>query len=209
MKSTRERILDKLLTHPYSSISELADAVGINAISARHHLTSLQAEGLITAQEERHGVGRPRLVYLLTETGRDRFPARYLELSNLLITFLKEKFPQETLEDVFSEIADEITKTEVQNLAGFSLEVKLEHLQKFMENEGYGIEWEKQGDSYIIRQSCCPYLHVTQQHPEVCTLTLSIMSRFLSLASEKIDFTNNENGQCCFYLSNDILKDAA
>jgi len=66
MKSTRERVLQTLLTNPNSTINALAEAVGINAVSVRHHLTSLQADNLVQSQEERHGVGRPRLVYSLT-----------------------------------------------------------------------------------------------------------------------------------------------
>ena len=69
MKSTRERILDVLHSNPRSSINDLAEAVGINAISVRHHLNNLEADGLIQYDEERHGVGRPRLVYSLTERG--------------------------------------------------------------------------------------------------------------------------------------------
>jgi len=208
MKSTRERILQRLLTNPFSSITELAQSVGINAISVRHHLTSLQAEGLVTAQEERHGVGRPRLVYFLTEDGCEKFPTRYLELTNLLLNHLKEKFPHESLEVIFSQIAEDLTKTEVQNLKGLPVEEKLKHLQKFMESEGYDIQLEKQGDSYVVHQSSCPYFHVTQQHPEVCTLTRSIMSQFLSLAVEKIDCISKENGQCSFYLSDEMLRGA-
>ncbi len=210
MKSTRERILQELLANQQSSISDLAQAVGINAISVRHHLTSLQAEGLVEAREERHGVGRPRLVYFLTGEGREKFPTRYLELTNLLINHLKVTFSHEALEDIFSQIAKEITQDDIQNLEGRSVEEKLDLLKRFMDREGYGgVQWEKRGDTYLIHQTSCPYFHVTQQHPEVCTLTRSIMSRFLSLDTEKIDYIGNENGQCSFYLSADVLKDAA
>jgi predicted ArsR family transcriptional regulator len=79
MKSTRDRILQ---TSPCSAnITELAEAVGINPISVRHHLSSLQVEGLLSSEEERHGVGRPRLVYMLTEAGMEKFPTRYLRLT--------------------------------------------------------------------------------------------------------------------------------
>jgi predicted ArsR family transcriptional regulator len=60
----------------------LAKAVEINSISVRHHLTNLLAEGLIQAQKKRHGVGRPRLVYSLTETGVEKFPTIVLEFAN-------------------------------------------------------------------------------------------------------------------------------
>jgi hypothetical protein len=37
-----------------------------------------QMEGLVEGQEERHGVGRPRLVYVLTDEGMEHFPTRYM-----------------------------------------------------------------------------------------------------------------------------------
>jgi DeoR family suf operon transcriptional repressor len=209
MKSTRDKILQRLLTNPYSSIIELADAVGINAISVRHHLTSLQAEGLVTAQEERHGVGRPRLVYFLTEDGREKFPTRYLELTNRLINHLKVKFSREDLEKIFVEIASDLTGSQVRQLSGLPVEAKLNLLQKFMVDEGFGMHWEQQGDIYLVQQSSCPYFHVTQQHPEVCTLTRSIMSKFLSVPIEKIDCVSKENGHCSFHLSKELLKETA
>ena len=46
MKSTRDRILQTLLRQPRRTINELAEAVGINPISVRHHLTNMQVEGL-------------------------------------------------------------------------------------------------------------------------------------------------------------------
>ncbi len=99
MKSTRERILHTLLVHPTATISDLAEAVEINTISVRHHLTNLQAEGLIQASEERHGVGRPRLVYSLTDSGQEKFPTRYMSLANRLLEQLKETLTQQQLNE--------------------------------------------------------------------------------------------------------------
>src|SRR5512140_2845152 len=108
MKSTRERILQTLLNHPRSTINELADAVGINAISVRHHLTSLQADGLVVYEEERHGVGRPRLVYFLTEQGLERFPTNYLRLTTRLLDELKESLPEPMVSKLFANMANDL-----------------------------------------------------------------------------------------------------
>ncbi len=94
MKSTRDRILQTLHRQPKRTINELAEAVSINPISVRHHLTNLQMEGLVAADEERHGVGRPRLVYFLTEVGQENFPTRYLRLTTRLLAQMKETMPE-------------------------------------------------------------------------------------------------------------------
>ena len=81
MSGTREKVLRTLLTHPRSTINELAEAVGISPISVRHHITSLQAENLVASEDEIHGVGRPRQVFSLTEAGVEQFPTRYIRLT--------------------------------------------------------------------------------------------------------------------------------
>ncbi len=105
MKSTRDRILQCLLTHPRSTITDLASEVGINAISVRHHISSLQVEGLINAEEERHGVGRPRQVYNLTESGSEKFPTNYLRLTTKILDQMKNTLPAPVVEKLFTEIA--------------------------------------------------------------------------------------------------------
>src|SRR5512144_1978151 len=101
MKSMKDKILQTLLRKPRITINELAEIVGINPISVRHHLTNLQMEGLVNAQEERHGVGRPRLVYLLTEDGMEKFPTRYLRLTTRLLAQMKESMPGPVVSKLF------------------------------------------------------------------------------------------------------------
>ena len=206
MKSTRDRILQQLLKYPNSSINELADAVGINAISVRHHLTSLQADGLVTSQEERHGVGRPRLVYFLTDDGREKFPTRYLELTNRLIDHLKINFPEEAVSDIFRSIAEDIAGDKLRGLDALTFEEKLSRLQEFMVDEGFSMQWEKQGEDYYIHQISCPYYHVTQKHPEVCSLGRSLVSLFLTLNVDKISCMLQGNPHCSFHIPEEAHK---
>ena len=72
MSTTRDLVLKTLLTRQRCTINDLAEAVGINPISVRHHVTKLEAGGLVVSEEERHGVGRPRRLYFLTEKGMER-----------------------------------------------------------------------------------------------------------------------------------------
>ena len=94
MATTRDLVLKTLLTRQRCTINELADAVGINPISVRHHVTKLEAGGLVNSEEERHGVGRPRRLYFLTEKGMEQFPTRYLRLTVRLLAQMKESLPE-------------------------------------------------------------------------------------------------------------------
>lgn len=200
MKSTRERILQTLLNHPRSTINDLADAVGINAISVRHHLTSLQAEGLVGAEEERHGVGRPRLVYALTEKGLERFPTRYLRLTNRLLDQMKEAMPPAVINKLFTSMASEIASDYAQQVKSLSVEGKLDFIKNILVQEGFSVEWEHQGNEYLIHEISCPYFHVGQAHPEVCTVDQTLISEVLSIPAQKIHCLLRGDTHCTYVI---------
>ena len=145
MKSTKDKILQTLLRKPKITINELAEAVGINAISVRHHLTNLQMEGLIAADEERHGVGRPRLVYSLTEDGMERFPTKYLRLTTRLLAQMKETMPGPVISQLFNQIAEDLASEYASQIKGMSMEERLEFVKELLAQEGFTVEWEKKG----------------------------------------------------------------
>jgi predicted ArsR family transcriptional regulator len=200
MKSTRERILQSLLHHPRSTINELADVIGINPISVRHHITNLQAEGLIKADEERHGVGRPRLVYSLTEDGMERFPTRYLRLTTRLLSQMKEKLPQPFVSEMFTQVATNLASEHEEQLKGLSVEERLNVMKDLLGEEGFMVEWEKRDQEYLIHEITCPYLQVGHVHPEICTVDQTLISKMLAVPANKIQCILNGATHCTYVI---------
>ena len=198
MKSTRERILQSLLHHPRSTINVLADEIGINPISVRHHLTNLQAEGLISAAEERHGVGRPRLVYSLTEDGLERFPTRYLRLTTRLLSQMKEQLPQPMVSDMFKQVATSLAAEHEQQLIGLNVEERLNVMKELLGEEGFVVEWEKKDQDYLIHEITCPYLQVGHVHPEVCIVDQTLISKMLAVPANKIQCILSGAAHCTY-----------
>lgn len=201
MKSTREKILQTLLNNPRSTISELAEAVGINSISVRHHLNSMLADNLVVAEEERHGVGRPRLVYLLTETGVEKFPTRYFRLANRILGQLKATLPSDAVETIFSEIAKDLAEDNRRITQNMSFEEKLNFLKELFAEEGFTIEWRKEGDKYTIDEITCPYYHVSQAHPEVCSVDQTLISTVLASPAHKSNCVLTGDDHCSYVIS--------
>lgn len=206
-KSTRDKILHTLLAHPHSTISELAEAVSINSISVRHHLTNLQAEGLVTAEEERHGVGRPRLVYNLTENGLERFPTRYMRLADLLIRQLKNDLPAESLQNLFTQIAAFMAEDILPKMKDLSVEERLDLTRTTLEEEGFSVDWQKEGEYYIINEISCPYYHIGQNHPEICGMDQTLISTLLSIPVEKIQCVLDGDQRCCFRIPENSFQE--
>jgi len=188
MTTTRDQILQTLLDNPRSTIKSLADSVNINAISVRHHLASLQAENLVSFEEERHGVGRPRLVYSLTEKGTEVFPSNYLQLADRLLDQLHETLSSEEVKALFVNMAHKQVqglRPEFEKLT--SSEEKIEYLVKVLSEGGHSTTWAKQEDgSYLIKIANCPYIHISKAHPVICNYDRELFNEILDMEVEKV-----------------------
>jgi len=191
--------LQTLHRQPKRTINELADAVGINPISVRHHLTNLQMEGLVAADEERHGVGRPRLVYFLTEVGMENFPTRYLRLTTRLLAQMKETMPEPVVRNLFNQIAEDLAQEYEGQMKGLSMEERLDFVKTMLGEEGFTVEWEKKGKQYEIHEISCPYYQIGISHPEVCTVDQTLISKMLAVPAEKVQCILS-GGTFCTYV---------
>jgi predicted ArsR family transcriptional regulator len=205
MKSTRDRIMQTLLRQPRTTINELAVAVGINPISVRHHLTNLQVEGLVGTEEERHGVGRPRLVYFLTEAGTERFPTRYLRLTTRLLTQMKESMPEPVVSKLFAQMADGLADEYASHMKGLNMEERLDLAKTLLTEEGFDIQWEKTGAQYQIHEITCPYLQIGLSHPEVCTVDQTLISKMLAVPAEKVQCLLQGDAHCTYVVQAETI----
>jgi predicted ArsR family transcriptional regulator len=204
-KNTRERVLRTMLVRERVTINELAEAVDINPISVRHHIAKLEAEALVSSEEERHGVGRPRRMYFLTEKGREYFPTRYIRLTLRLLEQLKESLPAPVVERLFTQIAIDMASGYRVEAEGLSAEQRVELVRRLLTNEGFNVEVEKKDNTYLIRESNCPYYHVGQTHPEVCSVDQTLISTILEVPAQKIQCMLQGDAHCTYIIPSDLI----
>jgi DeoR family suf operon transcriptional repressor len=200
MKSTRDKILQTLLEKPRSTINTLAEAVGINPISVRHHLTNLQMEGLVEGHEERHGVGRPRLVYVLTDDGMERFPTRYMQLTTRLLSQMKDSMPGPVVANLFNQVAEELASKYSKDVQSLSMEERLDLVKEILGHEGFNVQWEKKDGQYEIHEISCPYYQIGVAHPEVCTVDQTLISKMLALPIHKVQCILSGDAHCTYVI---------
>jgi DeoR family suf operon transcriptional repressor len=207
MKSTRDKILHTLLEKPRSTINTLAEAVGINPISVRHHLTNLQMEGLVEGLEERHGVGRPRLVYVLTDEGMERFPTRYMQLTSRLLSQMKDTMPGPVVTKLFNQIAEDLVSKYSSDVQSLSMEERLNLVKEILGHEGFNVRWEKKEDGqYEIHEISCPYYQIGVAHPEVCTVDQTLISKMLALPVNKVQCLLSGDSHCTYVIQSEKVK---
>jgi predicted ArsR family transcriptional regulator len=198
---TRETILHALRSRGKCTVKELADASGVSPVSVRHHLTHVQADGLVQATEERHGVGRPRFVYSLTEAGLEQSPTRYLQLTNRLIDEMKENLPHDKVAELFSGVADSMAADTASQFEGLPWDRRLDRLAQVLSQEGFSAEVERRPDSVLIRELSCPYLSIGRQHREVCGIDQGFIARALAVPVERVACVLDGDAHCTFTVS--------
>ncbi len=196
---TRDQILHILFERGRSTIKELAEELDINPVSVRHHMLKLEAEGLVAHEEERHGVGRPRRVYYLTEKGLEQFPARYVRLASKLLKYLKSTLPSELVTQAFMKMAQDMA-AEIEGIEMMTMEERLDLLTQILRREGFLVTWEKEGDKYVVRETVCPYLELGQQHPEVCTLDAALIGEMLEVDAQRIQCMLTGDKECIYVI---------
>jgi DeoR family suf operon transcriptional repressor len=201
MSSTHDEILRTIKAQGRGTVAELAARLNITPVSVRHHLSTLQAEGLVKSTEERQGVGRPRLIYTLTEAGQDRFPARYLRLSERLLDELKASLPPRALEEMFTHMAAGMVAEFATRFEGKSLEEKMALLIEVLGTEGFLARWNRTGETISLTEYSCPYLRIGQRHPEVCAIDQTVIQQVLNASVEKTTCVLDGADRCVFVIS--------
>jgi len=182
MGTTRNQVLQHMLTQQRCTINDLADAVNIDPISVRHHITKLEGDGLVDSIEERHGVGRPRRLYFLTEAGMELFPGRTIHFTNELLEQLKGQLSDEAYQTLFDQMAASISDNYLSdaNFENLTLDQRLDLIRNWLTDEGYTVEVERTENEIVIKESSCPYYYVGRRHGEVCTIDKRLISKVLS-----------------------------
>ncbi len=179
-------------------MKDLAEAAEVSPVSVRHHLSNLQAEGLVSVTEVRHGVGRPRHVFSLTDKAHELFPKRYFRLTNRLLEELKESLSADQVKALFHGVAMAMAEEYAAELEGLPLEERLQRLIALLNEEGFEAEAEIVGDQVVIRELSCPYIRIGQKHPEVCMIDQTFIAKALSLPVERVSCVLDGAKACTF-----------
>ena len=211
MGTTRDLVLEHMLRHQNSTINDLAVAVEINPISVRHHVGKLEEEGLVASKEEKHGVGRPRRVYYLTERGIEHFPARTVRFTNRLIDGLKKELGADEYSRVFDKLASNLAESYLggKELDSLTIDERLTLLSEWLSNEGFNVTIERGDDEVVIKETSCPYYYVGQSHGEVCTIDKAMISKVLDADPERTTCILNGDSHCTYVVQLNAIKEIA
>ncbi len=179
MQPTRRQILDHLRRYGKGSVKELGELLGLTSTGIRQHLTILERDGLIQGHEERGRVGRPALVYSLTDLGDALYPKEYANLATLLLEELRSAGGDAGVQDLLQRAARRKAEPYLGRLAGLDLQARVTEVAKIMEEEGSLVSTSVEGKTLFINRLTCPYPDVARAHKDLCFLDQQFVAHLL------------------------------
>jgi predicted ArsR family transcriptional regulator len=177
MQTTRQEILQHLQRNGRATVKELGQLLGLTSTGIRQHLTVLERDGLVLAHEERGGVGRPTLVYSLTDKAEALFPRSYDELANNLLEEIRASEGRERMYQILHRVAERMADAYWERVQGKDTAERVKETAAIMQEQGCLVDWTENDGEFLLNEYTCPFPKVAKQDSSVCALHVDFVRR--------------------------------
>jgi predicted ArsR family transcriptional regulator len=151
---------------------EIADKLKIQKSAIRTHLESLQAEQSVRSYFKIEGLGRPRKIYELTESGRELFPRKYELVLSLVLQKIESTEGHEYLKKIIKSIADNMAHDIHDKIkkSSSSFEESVKILNSVSNELGFMSSFYKEHDNTysIISHNCIVHKMAIRHQDAIC-----------------------------------------
>lgn len=198
--ATQKQMLMLLLDNKDGiTIDKFVDHFGISRTAVNQHLTSLERDGFVKVGALQKSGGRPRKIFVLTDSGVNLFPKNYSWFSDLLLKTLLQEIGPDRLADYLRNLGIQMAQDQLQRVDGLRPADRVPEIVQIMNETGFDARAiPSQGDETIGRIECknCVYHDLARDHRQVCEFDLGFLSTLMGL---KIDHQECmvRGGQAC------------
>lgn len=202
--STRDAVARSVLENGPSTAVVLGERLGLTPAGIRRHLDLLVADGILEAREPHQaltrGRGRPSKVFVMTDSGREKFEHSYDDLAVAALKFMSAQSGGHLVNAFAQSRADDIERKGTVALAKRSN--KSEALATFLTEQGYAASIESRPLGEQLCQHHCPIAHVAAEFPALCEAETEAFSRMLGTHVQRLATIAHGDGVCTTYIPN-------
>jgi DeoR family transcriptional regulator, suf operon transcriptional repressor len=204
LPSTKQNILQDLLKQGQATAQQLAQDLNISKQAIRRHLNELEAAGLIIYQSVHQGMGRPKHLYQLSESGRDRLtPQKYSEFAVAFLDTLAETAGKDQVSKILEKQWQRKAAEYRDRLGQGTLAQRIAKLVQLRKEEGYMAELHqvspKKKQEFILVEHNCAISEVAESYPSICGHELEMFSAVLPDCVVKRTHWINDGEHRCGY----------
>lgn len=200
--STREAIARSVLENGPSTAVVLGERLGLTPAGIRRHLDLLVSDGILEARDPHQalsrGRGRPSKVFVMTDSGRQKFEHSYDDLAVAALKFISAQSGEHLVKAFAQSRADDIERKANESVAKSSN--KTNQLATFLTEQGYAASIETRPMGEQLCQHHCPIAHVAAEFPQLCEAETEAFSRILGTHVQRLATIAHGDGVCTTYI---------
>ena len=201
---TRDAVGRSILENGPSTAAALGERLGLTPAGIRRHLDLLVADGILEAREPRisstRGRGRPSKVFVMTDSGREKFEHSYDDLAVAALKFMSAQSGEHLVTAFAQSRADDIERKATAVIAKSSQ--KLDALATFLTEQGYAASVGPRSAGVELCQHHCPIAHVASEFPQLCEAETEAFSKLLGTHVQRLATIAHGDGVCTTYIPN-------
>jgi len=201
---TRDAVARSVLENGPSTAVALSERLGLTSAGIRRHLDLLVADSILEAREPRisstRGRGRPSKVFVMTDSGREKFEHSYDDLAVAALKFMSAQSGEHLVTAFAQSRADDIERKATALIGEGS--TKIDALATFLSEQGYAATVGPRGNGEELCQHHCPIAHVAAEFPQLCEAETEAFSKLLGTHVQRLATIAHGDGVCTTYIPN-------
>lgn len=196
------RVLETLKAEGALTASHIGRHLDMTAVGARQHLNRLCAAGLVTFEDQRQAVGRPKRLWSLSDQGHAHFDDRHRDLASELLAAIVVAHGDDGLASI-------LAAREQQQLQRYraalgddgSVGERVQRLTDLRRIDGYMAECRQDEDgNWLMTENHCPIAQAAKACSGLCGAELKLFQDVLGKHAAVTRVQHMLGGdRCCAY----------
>jgi predicted ArsR family transcriptional regulator len=172
-------VLDLLRINGGMGVNDLADAMDVTPTAVRQRLTRLMRQGLVGREAIRHGRGRPRHAYELTDKGLRLTGSNFSDLALVLWREIGSIKNLDVREELLPRVASALASQYADQVQGETTAERMQSLSDLLNQRRLPTEVDQSNCRPVLRTHACPYPNLAENDETVCDMERMLFSKLL------------------------------
>ncbi len=155
---------------------------------------------------EQRGTGAPTYAYRLSHDGEGLFPNQYDQALTDVLSIVAQNEGREAVRRMFAErFRTQADRMRIE-LAGASLEQRVEAVAELLSSQGFMAGWSTENDSLILAEHNCAVRSAAEQFPEICQAEVDFLREVLQSDVQREDSIPAGCYACSYSISRESYR---
>ncbi len=201
LQEAKSDLLDLIKKRSEISVEDGSEALGLAKTTIRQHLSKLVSMGFVDTRSHRHGRGRPRKMYSLTEKSEVFFEQRENEFLMRFLQYLYDEGRDEVVREFIVEMGHELR--DGLDVSDAEISERISALEALARRQGFMAQTVDNDDHTILEFRNCPFFKVAKITDFFCKIEHQHVEEILGIPVERIRHRLNGDQTCAYCIKSD------